>query len=115
MEIPGPATSGTDRNMSRQLRLGAGRKRTRLLVAHVNPLYFLILVDGVDDAVQRIANDPVDPFYPGIHQSIDYVGRDRGHDFPRFRSLDSFVPDFNVPGGSPLAAFSTLPLSSRAM
>jgi hypothetical protein len=44
------ATSGADRKISCQLGLRAGRKRARLLVAHVNPLYFLVLVNGIDNA-----------------------------------------------------------------
>ena len=52
VEIPGPATSGTDSETPGELRFGAGRKRTRLLMADVNPFDLYVLMNGIDDAIQ---------------------------------------------------------------
>src|SRR4029077_19242949 len=66
MEIPGPATSGADGEITRQLRLRARRKSSSLLVAHMDPFQLLIVMNRINNAVQRISDDAVDPTDSGI-------------------------------------------------
>src|ERR1700680_893504 len=68
MEVARAATASTDGESTRQLRLGAGRERPGFFVAHVNPFDPFVVVNGRDDAVQRISDDAIDPSYPRMHQ-----------------------------------------------
>jgi hypothetical protein len=48
-------------------------------MAHMDPLD-LALMDGVGDAVKRIADDPVAPLYAGCLQCFDqYIGHSFTH------------------------------------
>jgi hypothetical protein len=42
------------------MRLGAGRKRGNFLMADVDRLDFIRAADHIGDAIQTVANDPVD-------------------------------------------------------
>ena len=77
MEAAGAAGTGTGYELAGELPLRARREGARLLVAHMDPLD-LALMDGVGDAVQRVADDPVAPLYAGCLQCFD---QNVGHPF----------------------------------
>jgi hypothetical protein len=55
------------------VRIGARRERRDLLVANVNPLNRSFTTDRVDDPVERISDDSVDPFDTGLDQSLNHL------------------------------------------
>ena len=71
MEAAGAAGTGTGHELPGELPFRARREGTGLLMAHMDPLD-LALMDGVGDAVKRVADDPVAPLYAGGLQCFDY-------------------------------------------
>ncbi len=79
MEAAGAAGTGTGHKLSSELPFRARREGTGFLMAHMHPLD-LALMDGVADAVERVADDPVAPLYAGCLQRLDqYVGHSFTH------------------------------------
>src|ERR1700674_1836798 len=76
MQVPGTATPGADRQLSREMRFRSGGKRCRLFMSHVNPLKLFLCANRVRDAVQRVARNTVNPLYSrlreNIHQQVRY-------------------------------------------
>ena len=64
VQIARPAAARADRELARQMRLGAGRERGDLLVPDMDPLDLALPADGVGQAVQAVADDAVDPLDP---------------------------------------------------
>jgi len=80
--IARPARAGAHGQLTGHLGLGACGKGRGFLVAHVNPVDAALLraagfAHGVDDGVERIANNAVDPVDPCIdklsHDLFRYV------------------------------------------
>src|SRR4051812_39431868 len=61
VQVAGSTAPGADRQAPGQLRLGARRERRDLLVADMDPCDFALPADCVRQAVQAVADDPVDP------------------------------------------------------
>jgi hypothetical protein len=61
VKVSGATAPGTDSEIACQLRFGASRKGACFLVADVDPFDLFIAMNGVDDAVQGIAYDTVNP------------------------------------------------------
>jgi hypothetical protein len=53
VHVPGPATSGTDRQLAGQMGLRSGGECGRFLVTHANPLDVLALADFLQQAIER--------------------------------------------------------------
>jgi hypothetical protein len=74
VETTWAAGTGTGHELPSELPFRARREGAGLLVAHTDPLD-LALLDGVSDAVKRVADDPVASLYAGCLQCFDqYVG-----------------------------------------
>ncbi len=80
MQIAGTAASGADRELAGQMRLGAGRKRAGLLVAHMHPVDAADPPQRIGEAVQGVADDTIDALDAGLLQRLRHVvGNDPGH------------------------------------
>src|SRR5580704_196924 len=116
--LPGPQL-GADSEVPGELGLGAGGKRSCFLVANMNPFDFGLVMHGVDDAVQGIADHAVDPAHARVSKRVNNVFSDSGHNacLPFFSGLPRAlrVTDVDALAGSPVAAFSTSPPPSRAI
>ena len=62
VQIARSAAPRADRELTRQMRLGAGRKRGDLLVPDLNPRDLPLPSDGICQTVEAVADDAVDPF-----------------------------------------------------
>ena len=62
VQIARPAAAGADRELTRQMRLGAGREGGDLLVPDMDPLDLPLAAYRVRQAVQAVADDAVNPF-----------------------------------------------------
>jgi hypothetical protein len=71
VETAGAAGTGAGHEFASELPLRARREGACLLMAHMDPLDFA-LMNGVGDAIQRVADDPVAPPYAGCLQCFDY-------------------------------------------
>src|SRR5207249_11739850 len=71
MQIAGTATSGTDGQVSREMRFRAGGKRCGFLMPHMNPARSLSPANGVGDPVERVAGDSIDSLYSGASERFD--------------------------------------------
>jgi hypothetical protein len=79
VEAAGAATARTGGEFAGELSFRARCEGAGLLMAHMDPLD-LALTDGVGDAVERVADDPVAPLYAGRLQRLDqYVGHPLTH------------------------------------
>jgi len=64
MQVAGSAASCADRELSRQMRLGAGREGRDLLVPHMDPFDLALAPNCVRQPIQAISDDTVNPFDP---------------------------------------------------
>src|SRR5215469_17885779 len=80
MKIAGPAASGTYSKLSCDVRLGAGGKGCHFLVPCVDPFNRLLAPHRVEYAVERVADDSVNPFHSGMGQSLHQDFRNGSHD-----------------------------------
>ena len=71
VHVPGPATSGTHRQLAGHMGLRPGREGGRFLVTHADSLNVLALADFLQQAIKRIAHHPVNPFHAGGDQRFD--------------------------------------------
>ena len=79
VQAAGATGTGTGHKLSSELPFRARREGTSLLMAHMDPLD-LALMDGVGDAVKRVADDPVAPLYAGCLQCFDqYIRHSFAH------------------------------------
>src|SRR5277367_1349727 len=71
VEAAGPAGTGTGHELACELRFRARSEGARLLMAHMDP-FDLALMDGVGDAIERVADDSIASLYAGCLQCLDY-------------------------------------------
>ena len=76
VQIAGPATVSANGELTRQMRLGAGREGRDLLVPDVDPLDFALSPQGVGEAIETIADNAVNPLdargNKGLRELISY-------------------------------------------
>jgi hypothetical protein len=72
VHVPGTAAAGARAELAGEVRLGTGRERARFLVAHRHPGDVAPVVNCVGDAVERVADDAVDPLHAAAHQNLDH-------------------------------------------
>src|ERR1700751_3446222 len=70
MQIARAATAGTNRELARQVRLGAGSKGGDLLVPDMQPLDFALAPDRIGNTVEAVADDAVNPLDAGSRESL---------------------------------------------
>jgi hypothetical protein len=74
MQVARPATASANGEVTRKMRLGAGRESGDLLVPDMDPLDFTLPSQGVSKAVKAIADNAIDPFDAcygeGLHKLI---------------------------------------------
>ena len=78
-----PAAARADRELPGQLGLGRGGERGGLLVVDVDPVDPALVgaaraPDGVDDRVEAVADQAVDPSDPGLDEHLDQLVGHRG-------------------------------------
>ena len=61
MQITGAAAAGAHGELSRQVRLGAGRESGNLFVPDMNPRDLALAAERVGQTVQAVTDDTVDP------------------------------------------------------
>jgi hypothetical protein len=69
VRVAGTAAASANRKPSGQLGVGRGGKGTRLLVANVHPFDSFGSADRIDDRVEAIADDAVDPLDPSSRRT----------------------------------------------
>jgi hypothetical protein len=79
MQIAGSAAPRTDRELSGQVRLGAGGEGSGLLVSHMQPLDLALPADRVGEAVEAVADDTVDALDAGRGEGFDELISDGLH------------------------------------
>src|SRR4029077_9900814 len=79
VQIARPAASGADREIAGEMRLGAGRKCSDLLVPDMDPFDLSLAAYGVCQAVEAIAYDPVNPLDAGHRQRLGELICNRRH------------------------------------
>ena len=107
MEAAGAAGTGAGYELTCELPFRARREGAGLLVAHMDPLD-LALMDGVGDAVERVADDSVASLYAGCLQCFDYyVGHPLTHvRISRVVASSPWTDDLVVmPSGRQILAF----------
>src|SRR5262249_21106619 len=83
VQVAGPAAPRADRELARQMRLGAGRERGDLLVPDVDPLDLSLAPQGVGQPIEAVAHDPVDAFHAGGGERFDeLVSHKTRHGYP---------------------------------
>jgi hypothetical protein len=71
MQVTRPATAGAHRELSGQMRLDPCGERTRLFIANVHPSDLALPTNGIGDAVERVADDRIDPFDARRSEGLD--------------------------------------------
>ena len=80
MQVARAAAAGADRELTGQMRLGAGGESGNLFVAEVQPGDPTVAAQRVGEAVQAVADDAVNALYPGGGEGLDHlVGNSCGH------------------------------------
>src|ERR1700733_8289361 len=72
MYIARAATAGANRQLSREMSLGASGEGCALFVAHMHPFNGLAAPQGVGEAVERVADNAVDSLDAGIRQRLGH-------------------------------------------
>ena len=74
VQVAPPATASANGEVTRKMRLGAGREGGDLLVPDVEPVDFTLSSQGVSKAVKAIADNAIVPFdacySEGLHKLI---------------------------------------------
>jgi len=73
MRVPRPTATRAHRQPSGQLGLGGSRERRRFLVAHMDPFDALGAADRVDQWIEAVADQAVDPFDTDLPKGIDQL------------------------------------------
>ena len=80
VQIARAAAAGADRELTGQIRLGAGGKGGDLFVAEVQPGDPTMAAQRVGEAIQAVADDAVNALYAGGGEGLDHlVGNSCGH------------------------------------
>ena len=77
MQIARPAAAGADGELTRQMRLGAGRERRDLLVPDMDPLDLALPANRVGQPVQAVADNAIDPLDTGCDEDFRELISDR--------------------------------------
>jgi len=76
VQVARPATARANSEFARQMRLGASRKGSDLLVPDMDPLDFALSSQSVGEAIETIADYAIDPLdargREGLHELISY-------------------------------------------
>jgi hypothetical protein len=83
VEIPRAAAACAYGEIAGQLGFGAGREGSHFLVAHVHPLHLLVVMNGIHDAIQGVANDPINSADARIYQRLYQMFSYGCHGFAR--------------------------------
>ena len=78
MEVARAATAGADGEVAGQVRFRPGRERRHLLVPHMQPGNLSVAAQRVREAVQAVADEPVDPGDAGRGEGLDHPIGNRG-------------------------------------
>jgi hypothetical protein len=74
VQVAPPATASANGEVTRKMRLGAGREGGDLLVPDMDPIDLSLSAQGIDEAVEAIADNAIDPFDAcyggGLHKLI---------------------------------------------
>ena len=73
VKVAGTAAAGADRELSREVGLGAGREGGVLFMAKVNPLDGFHTAQRIGEAVQRISYDAVDALDARLGEGLRHV------------------------------------------
>ena len=91
VQIARPAAARADGQLSRQMRLGAGRECGDLLVPYMEPLDLAMAADGIRQPIEAVADDAIDALDPrGSQRFHELVSNDPRHDVP-FRARPKAV------------------------
>ena len=60
VQITGPAASGADRELARQMRLGTRSERGHLLVPDMHPVYPALTAERVGQPVEAVSDNAID-------------------------------------------------------
>src|SRR5258705_9811411 len=111
VQIAGAAASRTDREFSRQVRLGAGCERSDLLVPHMHPFDLALAANRIGQPIEAVADDAIDPLDArGSEGFCKLISNCLGHNdsllYARMREV------FGVLGGESAAAAGKLVFST---
>ena len=81
VQIARPATSRADRESSGQMRLRPGGEGGDFLMAHMDPFDVAAAAEGIRDAVEAVADDPIDALDAGGRQGCGKLIGNSCHDF----------------------------------
>jgi hypothetical protein len=74
VQVARAATASANGEFAREMRLGASRKSSDLLMPDMDPLDFALSLQSVGEAIEAIADNAVDPFDAcygeGLHKLI---------------------------------------------
>jgi len=83
MGVSRPAAARADGQLSRQMRLGAGRECGDLLVPYVEPLDLAMAADGIRQSIEAVADNAIDALDTrGSQRFHELVSNDPRHDAP---------------------------------
>jgi hypothetical protein len=71
VHVPRTAASGAYCQCARHVRFRPSGERSRFLVAHADPFNVLAFANLFQQAIERIANHTVNPFYSSCDQRLD--------------------------------------------
>src|SRR5437667_12846613 len=73
MEIPRSTAACACSQVVRQLCLGTGRKCSSLLVTNMDPFNIFVVMNSIDNAIQRVTNNAVNAANSGRNKRIHQV------------------------------------------
>src|SRR5262249_33644722 len=79
VQVTRSATAGADREVSGQVRLGAGSERGHLLVPDVDPLDRPLPPNGSVETIQAVADDAINALHASSHKGRRELVRNSGH------------------------------------
>src|SRR5258708_1236081 len=73
VQVAGAATSGANREATRDMRIRAGRERGDLLVPDVQPLHAAMAAQGIGEALQAVAHGSMNALNTGRRKGFDHL------------------------------------------
>ena len=70
VQVARPATASANGEVTRKMRLGAGREGGNLLVPDMDPIDLSLSAQGIGEAVEAIADNAVDPPHPRRYEDL---------------------------------------------
>jgi hypothetical protein len=89
VQVAGSAAAGANSELTRQMRLGAGRERRDLLMPDMDPLDLPLSADGVGQPVQAVADNAVDPLDTRSGESLRELVCNGPHHLAPFSAFES--------------------------